>query len=68
MGRGRQNEEVFVYMIYAHIFFCVLSFCGHGALLHLSTFLLLELRQATDGGGMNNLHHYLIPAKREEPN
>lgn len=29
------------------------------------TFLLLELRQAADGGGMNNLYHDLIPTKEE---
>lgn len=29
------------------------------------TLLLLELRQGADGGSMNDLDHYLIPAKNK---
>lgn len=29
----------------------------------LFTFLLLELRQAADGGGVNNFYHDLIPGE-----
>ena len=42
----------------------IFPFCLVAKCCVISTFLLLELRQAADGGGVNDFYHYLIPIKR----